>query len=232
MDRDARRSAHEILSILSQSLSVKRVVDFGCGNGEWLRVWKSLGVPVVLGIDGDFVDRDRLLISPAEFIEHDLKLPLRLGQKFDLVQSLEVAEHLPDTCAESFIETLVAHGRQILFSAATPGQMGIQHINERPLEYWRKKFCQHGFFPFDWIRPKIRNQRSIAFWYRYNLLLYVHESAIGELAEEIQRTRIPDGQALKNIGPWAYRLRCGIMRWLPVAMINRITRFAHRWSSE
>ncbi|MDP6884692.1 MAG: hypothetical protein QF830_11185, partial [Rhodospirillales bacterium] len=43
--------------------------------------------------------------------------------------SLEVAEHLPPDAAETFVATLVAHGRLVLFSAAPPGQGGLNHVN-------------------------------------------------------------------------------------------------------
>jgi hypothetical protein len=60
-------------------------------------------------VDVPFVDRRQLLIDPACFHDADLARPIKLGRKFDLVQSLEVAEHLPATGAAEFVETLVAH---------------------------------------------------------------------------------------------------------------------------
>ncbi|MBP90346.1 MAG: hypothetical protein CMJ64_27180 [Planctomycetaceae bacterium] len=75
----------------------------------------------VVGIYGDFIKPEQSLLEPAEFIAHDLREPIDLGRQFDLVESLEVAEHLPDGCAETFIDLLVAHGNRILFSAAVPG---------------------------------------------------------------------------------------------------------------
>ena len=63
----------------------------------------------------------------------NLANPVDLGRKFDLVQSLEVGEHLPKSAADTFVETLVKHGDVVLFSAASVGQGGHDHINEQPL---------------------------------------------------------------------------------------------------
>ena len=87
------------------------------------------------GLDGPFVNRNELLIPNERFSVAELTGPISLGRQFDLVQSLEVAEHLPKTSAERFVQTLVTHGTRVLFSAAIPGQGGENHINEQPLEY-------------------------------------------------------------------------------------------------
>ena len=89
------------------------------------------------GVDGPYVDRCKLLIDAGDFHAADLAAPIDLGRQFDLVQSLEVAEHLPAAKAEQFVETLTAHGSRILFSAAVPGQGGENHINEQLPDYWR-----------------------------------------------------------------------------------------------
>lgn len=229
MDRDARRSAQVILPLLKECFVVKSVADFGCGNGEWLRVWKQLEAEDVVGIDGDFINLAHLLIEPSEFHAHDLREPVDLGRKFDLVQSLEVAEHLPAARAEAFVDMLVAHGDRILFSAAVPGQMGIQHINEQPYEYWRQKFERRGFVLVDWIRPQVEKQLTVAFWYRYNILLFVSQSEFEKLPAHVQACRIPEGSRVQDVSPFAYRLRRAFTRWLPVPAVDRIIHLAHHF---
>ena len=90
----AVRSARRIVPKLIAALPVRSVVDFGCGHGAWLSVWAEAGASV-FGVDGAYVDRRLLLIDPACFQAADLSEPIDLGRKFDLVQSLEVAEHIP-----------------------------------------------------------------------------------------------------------------------------------------
>ena len=50
---------------------VQSVLDVGCGAGAWLTVWKSLGAET-LGLDGNYVRPEQLLISPGEFSAVDL----------------------------------------------------------------------------------------------------------------------------------------------------------------
>src|SRR2546429_8002382 len=87
-------SARVIVPIVLDLLGPTSVVDVGCGIGTWLSVFEESGVSDVIGVDGDYVDRDRLLIEPGRYIARDLESPLRLDRSFDLAVSLEVAEHL------------------------------------------------------------------------------------------------------------------------------------------
>jgi len=165
-------SARAIIQILLNDLPIASVLDVGCATGTWLKEWKASGVADIRGIDGDYVKRDQLQISPTEFVSRDLSLSFHLGRTFDLVQSLEVAEHLAAESAARFVESLTGHSSGlVLFSAAPPGQGGEFHINERPFEYWRTLFRQRRFVPFDCIRPRIADRADISFWYRYNVLL-------------------------------------------------------------
>ena len=69
------------------------------------------------------------MIDADEFRAADLSQPIDLGRRFDVVQSLEVAEHLPSSRASEFIGTLTSHDPLVMFSAAVPGQGGEHHIN-------------------------------------------------------------------------------------------------------
>jgi hypothetical protein len=72
---------------------------------------------------------------------------LRLdGSPFDVVMSLEVAEHIPPDLADAFVDHLVAHARRtIVLSAAHPGQGGQGHVNEQPKSYWTEKLRVRGW---------------------------------------------------------------------------------------
>src|SRR5690348_4481428 len=100
----ARRIVPEILRLAGGNC--KSVVDVGCGVGTWLKVFRENGITEVLGIDGEYVDRSLLEIPADSFEAHDLRQPLKIQRKFDVVVSLEVAEHLPPDTAETFIRTL------------------------------------------------------------------------------------------------------------------------------
>src|ERR1700721_696837 len=63
-------------------------------------------------------------------------------------------------------------------SAGPPGQGGEGHINCQPLSYWRKIFGELGFRMLDPFRPRLRDDRRVAWWYRQNAVLFVSPDAI------------------------------------------------------
>jgi SAM-dependent methyltransferase len=223
LSRFALQSARQAVGKLSAVLPLRSVVDFGCGQGAWLRAWSEAGASVT-GLDGPYVDRARLLIEQDDFHPADLAQPIDLGQQFDLVQSLEVAEHLPASRARTFVETLVAHGPLVLFSAAVPGQGGENHINEQPLSYWRALFRARGYAAIDYLRPLIVGDVGIEHWYRYNMLLYAREDAFTALPDPVRACVVPDGEPLTEYRPLACRVRQAIVRQLPEAAVNRLSR--------
>lgn len=150
------------------------VLDIGCGFGHWLKVFKNYGTREVLGVDGDYVlpeHRSKFLES-GEFLPYDLTKELNLNRRFDLVLSLEVAEHIPESSADAFVKTLVNHGDLIVFSAAIPFQGGQNHLNEKSLSYWVSKFEAHGYHFYDPFRQKIWDIKELFFWYKQNMVLF------------------------------------------------------------
>jgi len=163
----------EVVPIIMELINPKSVLDVGCGTGTWLKVFAENGVENYLGVDGDFVDKNQIKIPLSKFKVHDLRQDLKLDTKFDLVISLEVAEHLPESCAYDFVNSLVRHGEVIVFSAAIPRQGGQNHLNEQWPEYWREKFEIHGYYFHDIIRPLIWDNEKIEWWYRQNIFLII-----------------------------------------------------------
>ena len=153
-------------------LHPRSVVDVGCGVGTWLAEFRKLGVGDVIGVDGDYVDRAKLQIPPDRFVAKDLAAPLTLGRTFDLVTSLEVAEHLPATAADGFVAALVDLGPVVLFSAAIPGQGGEGHVNEEWPQAWARRFAAHGYRWADPLRSLLWNDARVEFWYAQNLLVF------------------------------------------------------------
>jgi SAM-dependent methyltransferase len=168
----SRASAAAVVPIVNQLVQPTSVLDVGCGIGAWLVQWTSEGVTDILGVDGEHVDPTALQIARTSFQEVDLRNPLSLNRKFDLVQSLEVAEHLDDVLADQFVRSLTSHGDTILFSAAIPGQRGFHHVNEQWPSYWVSRFAREGFKVFDIIRPVIWSDSRVDIWYRQNTLLF------------------------------------------------------------
>ena len=153
------------------------LLDIGCGTGTWLRAALDAGVADVLGVDGIEVPADLLQVPRAMVRMADLRRPIDVGRRFDLLLCLEVAEHLEPECAETLIDTLVAHSDHILFSAAVPGQAGDHHMNCRWPVYWQQLFNARGFACDDGPRWAIWEKQRIEPWYRQNMMLAVRDPA-------------------------------------------------------
>lgn len=196
-------SAQAVVPIVYDLVRPASVLDVGCGVGTWLAEWGNAGVSDLLGVDGDYVDRSALKIPVDKFTPVDLKEPLSLGRKFDLVQTLEVAEHLDETRADTFVESLTRHGDTILFSAAIPGQGGTHHVNEQWPSYWAQKFAKAGYTAHDIIRPRIWTDQRIQYWYRQNILIFARERVFHGVEANLDRVH-PElwqdpGQALQGM---------------------------------
>lgn len=173
------KSAKKVLPLVQNLFHPSSVLDLGCGVGYWIKVWKDeLGVEDVLGIEGSYVTEDMFFLKKKYLQNEDLKLALQLTRKYDLVMSLEVAEHIEEKHSDTFIQNLVNAGDIILFSAAIKGQIGTYHVNEQMPEYWAQKFAKHDFVVVDFIRPLIWNDNEIDYWYRQNLLLFIKKDKL------------------------------------------------------
>jgi SAM-dependent methyltransferase len=166
------RSARQTVPIVQQFLPIRSVCDLGCGVGTWLRAFREAGVQDMIGFDGEYVDKLLLEIPRSVFREADLRQRLRLDRTFDLAISMEVAEHLPESRAVSFVEDLTRLAPVVLFSAAIPRQGGRSHINEQWQSYWAALFADNDFVTCDVLRPLIWENREIARWYRQNIFLF------------------------------------------------------------
>lgn len=178
IDNPAFFSAGEIVPEIMSIFNPSSVLDFGSGTGSWLKVFQSNGVNDVIGIDGPWVPKEKLQISESNFIRHDLTKKIDLQRSFDLVISLEVAEHIDEKYADLFVDQLVTHGQIIMFSAAIPHQGGTSHINEQWPTYWAEKFISKGYIVLDLLRPKFWDNPKVDFWYKQNVLIFIKDSKL------------------------------------------------------
>ena len=171
-------AARRVVPTIQALLSPKSVVDVGCGVGTWLSVFREQGATEILGIDGSYVDPATLVIPAACFLARNLAGPIDMQRRFDLAVSLEVAEHLPPSSSGSFVDQLVGLSDIVLFSAAIPGQGGVNHVNEQWQSYWRRLFEERGYAPVDCLRQRFWDDVEVQAYYRQNMLLYVERGLL------------------------------------------------------
>ncbi len=222
IDAGSRASARSVAKLLMPEMAIASLLDVGAGHGAWAAEWLAAGVGDVLAVDGDYVRRDQLAIPAERFTAHDLATPLDLKRRFDLVQSLEVAEHLPRAKADLFVDNLTRHGDVVLFSAAVPHQGGEHHVNEQPPEYWRRRFAERGYAVFDCIRPGLAGRSDVKAWYRFNTYLYANAAGQERLSPAIRATRVADDRPLTIGGDLSWALRRAAVRLIPSALVKPI----------
>lgn len=178
VEPEARTSAEVFVGYLASLWTPQSVIDVGCGRGVWLAEWAKHGVKDLWGVDGDWVKHSDMPDPRIRFRQVDLtqRLPIALPNdaKFDLAMSLEVAEHLPESAADTFVDTLCGLSDAVLFSAAFIGQAGEHHVNCQLHSYWAAKFAERGYKCYDLFRPRFWDDNRVAPWYRANTFLYIY----------------------------------------------------------
>lgn len=178
-------AARETVPFILNLFNPKSVADMGCGIGTWLRVFQENGINDVLGIDGDYVNKSLLKIDPKYFIPFNLEEKFTSDRKFDLVISLEVAEHLNNESSKIFIESLCTLSDIVIFSAATYNQGGQNHINEQEPLFWIELFSKNGYVCYDVLRPVFWENENIDWWYRQNIMIFSKKSCFNKKLEEM-----------------------------------------------
>lgn len=191
-------SANEVVPSVLSYVKPKSVLDVGCGVGTWLSVFRENGIEDVFGIDGDYVNTERLLIPKEKFLSRNLAEDAALSKRFDLVVSLEVAEHLPASSAKNFVAALTSMSDVVLFSAAIPGQGGFHHINEQWQSYWRDLFAERDFTPVDCLRPKFWNNKKIQVCYKQNIFFYAAKESL-EKFQALMREKSNENPGLFDV---------------------------------
>jgi hypothetical protein len=140
---DYLRSAELVTAAIYENFRPASLADLGCGCGIYGSLFGGRGVKV-LSLDGVLPPPESSF--PVEIIQRDLTVPFEnVWGRFDLALCLEVAEHIPEEFAETFLRNITAFSDRLVMSAAPPGQGGHHHVNERPRRYWAEKLAGLGF---------------------------------------------------------------------------------------
>ena len=169
-------SAEVISESILFSLRPDTIVEVGCGTGALLEALRRRGCQV-LGLEYSEAAlqycRWRGLAVRKFDLERDT---LADDRTFDVAISMEVAEHLPEKISGRYVALLTRLSGVIVFTAAPPGQGGLDHVNEQPPSYWISKFQALGF-AYDEELSKLwregwRETAVVAWWYFQNLMIF------------------------------------------------------------
>lgn len=172
---------------IAHTLKPASILEFGCGLGLYCDFFKTqLDTKKVFGIEPEPMGGVFETPNGPKQLAIDIftdRHPEPLEQKFDLVMSIEVAEHIPREKHELLFDFLVSHtDNWIVFSGARVGQGGHGHIAERDEEDWKNEFLKRGMIFQEILTRNIRlacNEKNIN--HRQNLMVFRRPKGYEEL---------------------------------------------------
>jgi len=144
-----------------KSQGVNDVLDFGCGDGSYVKYLRDNDVNAI------GIDRNNQLIGKDYYVDADLSIPFDLKMKGEFSQSFEVGEHIPYEKMGVFINNICNHStRGVIISWALEGQGGDGHINEQDNEKIIIEFGKRGF-EYDEIFSKYFKNEFYGLYFMY-----------------------------------------------------------------
>jgi len=129
---------------LIDDIAPTTVLDAGCAMGFLVEKLRERGVKA-FGVD--------ISEYAIQNVHPDIRDYCWVGsvlevfpQRYDLIVSIEVLEHLPPEEAQLAISNLCAHSDDIIFSSTPLDYTEPTHLNVQPPEHWAKLFARQGFY--------------------------------------------------------------------------------------
>jgi len=140
---------HGLAEFIVKELKPNNVLEFGSGLGILSKyINDNAKSESYYCIEPNYIEGSYDNVHGPKLLPLDIfneSHPHVLNYKFDLVLSIEVAEHIEIEKHEELFDFLVAHTKKwIVFSGARVGQGGLGHIAERAEEEWRHEFVKRG----------------------------------------------------------------------------------------
>lgn len=170
-------SARKCIDILYKEFKPKKVIDFGCGPGIFIKEFEKRGVKV-LGVDGSMAAKENAVIDKDKIIVKDLRTDIIIKGNFDLTMCFEVAEHIDNKFSETLVKNVTKNSKTVLFTAAKKGQGGTDHINEQSSGFWIDLFKKQGFKLKEELTKKMKKEmieQKIIWWIPENIMIFKKE---------------------------------------------------------
>jgi SAM-dependent methyltransferase len=178
-DEGSRRSAAVIAEAIQTQFHPATVIDVGCGSGAMLLALRERGI-IGRGLEYSEAGIEFCRARDLDVVKFDLESGAEFEGTADVVVSTEVAEHLPERCADRYVDLLCRAAPAVVFTAAPPGQGGLDHINEQPNSYWITKFQDRGFSLRQEVTEAWRTswaKRGVERWYSENIMVFERDGA-------------------------------------------------------
>lgn len=162
---------------IADDLQPRTVLDAGCAMGHLVAALRDRGIEAYgIDISEYAVTHAREDIRPFCF-QGSLAEPLPEGlpDKFDLVVSIEVLEHLYAEDGKKAIQNLCQLTDTIIFSSTPDDFVDPTHLNVQQREYWAVQFAENGFLDDLSYRPKYLTHHAACYRRRDNILRQIQD---------------------------------------------------------
>lgn len=184
------KTAPEIIGKIISVIHPESCLDVGCGTGIYVEEFNKQGVKSI-GVDGNLAIKTILKTSPENVLFKDVRHPLELDQKYDLVMCVELIEHIEEKYVEVLLYNLTQYTNKWLLVTTGEDSKGKTkfHLNEKPPEYWIEKITALGYKYkeaetlemrkyFKKILPKkFYRRKTMLLWFSELLLLFEKDTA-------------------------------------------------------
>lgn len=182
LSHERQNKSYEVVAEgIIKVFSPRSVVDVGCGIGLLLLALEKKGV-VCHGLEYSSAAVNICHKNGLSVTKFNLECDaLPKDFRADVVVSTEVAEHLPENCADRFVNILGAIADNVVMTAAEPAVTYVgshTHLNEQPKEYWIAKFADKGFKYDEDTTTQFQAQwkeREVSGWFVQHLMVFRKE---------------------------------------------------------
>ncbi|MGC9349623.1 MAG: class I SAM-dependent methyltransferase [Anaerolineae bacterium] len=127
-----------------EDLAPSTVLDAGCAFGFLVEALRRRGVEAYgIDISEYAISQVHPDVSPYCWVG---SVTQPFPQRYDLIVSIEVLEHLPRHQADKAVANLCDHTDEVLFSASPVDYREPTHMNVQPPAYWANLFMRHGLY--------------------------------------------------------------------------------------
>lgn len=160
-----RKFLTDIAKRIAEDIHPSTVLDAGCAMGHLVAALRDLGIEAYgIDISEYAISRIREDIKPFCVVGSLTEpLPQALPQRYDLVVTIEVLEHLYAEDGRKAIQNLCKLSDKIIFSSTPDDFTERTHVNVQQREYWARIFAAEGFIDDLNYRPTYLTPYALCF---------------------------------------------------------------------